>query len=45
MVDPAWRGSSIEAYVFVAVIYFIFCYVMSQYSQALERRLAGEQSA
>ena len=39
-VDPAWRGSSIEAYVFVAVIYFGFCYFMSQYSQSLERRLA-----
>src|SRR5690606_29917173 len=32
-VDPAWRGSSIEAYVFVAVIYFGFCFFMSQYSQ------------
>jgi general L-amino acid transport system permease protein len=39
VVDPAWRGSSIEAYVFVALIYFVFCYVMSQYSQSLERRL------
>lgn len=45
IVDPAWRGSSIEAYVFVAVIYFVFCYVMSQYSQSLERRLAKDQAA
>ena len=45
VVDPAWRGSSIEAYVFVAAIYFVFCYVMSQYSQSLERRLAQGQAA
>lgn len=44
VVDPAWRGSSIEAYVFVAVIYFAFCYFMSQYSQSLEKHLAQEQA-
>ncbi len=43
-VDPAWRGSSIEAYVFIAVIYFLFCTFMSQYSQGLERRLAKGQA-
>jgi len=37
--DAAWRGYSIEAYVFIAFIYFIFCYAISRYSQALERRL------
>jgi general L-amino acid transport system permease protein len=37
--DAAWRGSSIEAYVFVSVIYFCFCYFMSKYSQNLELRL------
>lgn len=40
LTDPAWRGFSIESYVFVSVIYFIFCYGMSKYSQNLEVRLA-----
>jgi len=37
--DAAWRGFSIEAYVFIAAIYFIFCFAISRYSQGLERRL------
>ena len=37
--DAAWRGFSVEAYVFIAVIYFIFCYAISRYSQGLERHL------
>ena len=37
--DAAWRGFSIEAYVFIAVIYFIFCFAISRYSQSLERQL------
>jgi general L-amino acid transport system permease protein len=43
-VDPAWRGSSIEAYVFVSLIYFAFCYFMSKYSQSIEKRLAQSQN-
>ncbi|HUZ74786.1 MAG TPA: amino acid ABC transporter permease [Stellaceae bacterium] len=39
--DPRWRGFYPEAYAFVAVIYFAFCFFMSRYSQALERSLAG----
>src|SRR5438477_9096341 len=35
--DANWRGSSAEAYVFAAVIYFCFCFFMSRYSQMLER--------
>jgi len=38
-VDAEWRGSSIEAYVFVSVIYFAFCYFMSKYSQGIEKHL------
>lgn len=38
--DAAWRGFGIEAYVFIALIYFVFCYSMSKYSQRLEKRLA-----
>ena len=40
LTDAAWRGFSIEAYIFVSVIYFVFCYSMSKYSQNLEQRLA-----
>jgi general L-amino acid transport system permease protein len=44
LTDPAWQGFSMEVYVFIAAIYFIFCYSMSKYSQALEKRLAvGQQ--
>ena len=35
--EPAWSGFGVEAYLFAALIYFVFCYAMSQYSQALER--------
>ena len=35
--DANWRGSSVEAYVFAAAIYFCFCFFMSRYSQMLER--------
>lgn len=39
LADAAWAGFSIEAYVFIAAIYFIFCWSMSRYSRALEMRL------
>ena len=42
LVDQAWRGFSIEIYVFISAIYFIFCYSMSKYSQSLETRLSTE---
>jgi general L-amino acid transport system permease protein len=35
--DANWRGSSTEAYVFAAAVYFCFCFFMSRYSQMLER--------
>src|SRR4029077_1878245 len=37
LADANWRGYSVEAYVFVAAIYFSFCFFMSRYSQMLER--------
>ncbi|NYT22045.1 amino acid ABC transporter permease [Alcaligenaceae bacterium] len=37
--DAAWQGFSAEAYMFIAAIYFIFCFAISRYSQGLERRL------
>ena len=39
IVEPAWQGFGIEVYVFVGIIYFIFCFAMSRYSQGLERGL------
>src|SRR5215469_3306617 len=35
--DANWRGTSVEAYVFAAAIFFCFCFFMSRYSQMLER--------
>ncbi len=37
--EPAWTGFGVEAYIFASVVYFIFCYTMSRYSQWLERDL------
>lgn len=37
--DPKWMGYSAEAYIFVAVIYFICCFFMSNYSRRLEKEL------
>lgn len=38
-VDPTWLGMSTEGYVFAALIYWIFCFSMSRYSQHLENVL------
>ncbi len=37
--DPKWMGFSAEAYVFVALIYFVCCFAMSNYSRRLEKEL------
>ncbi|GIX10756.1 amino acid ABC transporter permease [Elioraea sp.] len=36
IIEPAWQGFGVEAYLFVAAIYFVFCFAMSKYSQDLE---------
>ncbi len=42
--DPVWIGLFLEPMAFITVIYFIFCFAMSQYSLTLEKRLgAGER--
>jgi len=42
--NPKWNGLHTEPLVMGALFYFILCYVMSQYSQRLERTLgAGDQ--
>ncbi|MGH8706250.1 MAG: amino acid ABC transporter permease [Burkholderiales bacterium] len=38
--EPAWSGFGVEAYLFASLVYFIFCFTMSRYSQGLERDLA-----
>ena len=38
--EPAWTGFGVEAYLFAAAGYFLFCYPMSRYSQNLERQAA-----
>jgi general L-amino acid transport system permease protein len=35
--DPAWAGSGVEAYVFAALVYFLFCSAMSLYSRRFEK--------
>ena len=39
IVDAKWVGFGIEVYLFVAAVYFAFCYGVSRYSQHLERVL------
>jgi general L-amino acid transport system permease protein len=36
IIDPAWQQFSVEVYLFVAAIYFAFCFAMSRYSKYLE---------
>lgn len=35
--EPAWTGFGVEAYLFAALVYFVFCHAMSRYSRGLER--------
>ncbi|MBC7438323.1 MAG: amino acid ABC transporter permease [Bdellovibrionales bacterium] len=37
--DPNWRPFKIEGYLFIMLIYFIFCFSMSRYSLWVEARL------
>ncbi len=37
--DSDWNGIIYEMYGFIALIFFLFCFGMSQYSQYLERKL------
>ncbi len=37
--DSQWQGFSVEAYVFIACIYFVFCFSISRYSRTLEKQL------
>lgn len=37
--DADWRPYKIEGYIFIALIYFFFCYAMSRYSQWVEAQV------
>ncbi|HET9316801.1 MAG TPA: amino acid ABC transporter permease [Vicinamibacteria bacterium] len=39
VVDPRWFGSGVFVYLFVASVYFVFCFAVSRYTQGLERGL------
>jgi len=37
--DAKWKGLAHELYVFLAIVYFVFCFSMSRYSLYLEKKL------
>ena len=39
IIEPMWQGFAVEVYVTIGLIYFIFCFAMSQYSAKLESEL------
>ena len=43
--DANWRQFKLEGYLFIAAIYFIFCFAMSRYSQWVEQHLNVAQRA
>jgi general L-amino acid transport system permease protein len=42
--DSNWRPFKIEAYIFIAAIYFLFCFSMSRYSLWIEKRLSTSKN-
>jgi len=38
--EPGWRMHFVEAYLFIAFIYFLFCFILSRWSRRLEVRYA-----
>lgn len=36
--DPRWLGSAVQVYLFVALVYFTFCYAVSRFGRRLESR-------
>ena len=42
--DANWRPFKIEAYLFIAAIYFVFCFSMSRYSLWIEKRLSTSKN-
>ncbi len=44
LTDREWLGFYLEAYVFLAIIYWIFCFAMSRYSMFLEHRVNASKA-
>jgi general L-amino acid transport system permease protein len=42
--DANWRPFKIEAYLFIAAVYFIFCFAMSRYSLWIEKQLSRSRN-
>jgi len=40
--NPEWMGFSRELYIFIAILYFLGCFSMSNYSRKLEKELSTE---
>lgn len=40
LANPEWRGFSAEAYIFIAILYFLGCFSMSNLSRRLEKDLS-----
>ena len=38
--DPNWRPFKIEGYLFITLIYFVFCLSLSRYSLWVERQVS-----
>jgi general L-amino acid transport system permease protein len=38
--DPNWRPFKVEGYLFIALIYFVFCFGLSRYSLWVEHRVS-----
>jgi general L-amino acid transport system permease protein len=41
--DPVWVQYSIEAYLFIFLLYFVFCFSMSKYSQMIELEMKARR--
>jgi general L-amino acid transport system permease protein len=42
--DANWRPFKIEAYIFIALVYFAFCFAMSRYSLWIEKQLSRSRN-
>ena len=42
--DADWRPYKIEAYIFITLIYFAFCFAMSRYSLWIERQVGASKN-
>lgn len=38
LTEPAWSGFGVEAYLFAALVYFVFCFSFSRYSRRFENQ-------